>query len=1194
MNKLRREIQKAQDTSYQMTIPNMVGRTALTTGLLYGGYRLAGKIETPVPLGNLRFLEQQSLPFLDASGQLIQGRPWYEALGKTRQTKATVQDLILNAVKASEEQLLRIPRAFSFYSMLSGQRLKNAFDAGYVLNSQMLAPHKRYLEIISGGLINDTEISRGLLFQDGKIYGKGGRELLSNAAIHFNYWNSAHDAGLTREQISGGVRKGFASRWTQALYRKYGLNPSNSPFIITGGTNRFESLWRKFNANIMVGVENYMKLLDDPFEAILKPAENILGPRVGGALRKGSRFWNTIGVRNILGVGGWDNLRRGGGIGRLVGRQALRGLPIIAAGLYGFSALDEMLHGKIKGTAAGVYQDVNLLATRVSDITGLTALTKKQKEVAPGSTSIMGLASLPLSLAIAGATTGGIQNLIEKVPVGEKAAPPQWFLKAAQTGEELPGFIGRAIKNMRLGTKSRVGAYAIAGAAVGALLRVPFLPGALGSEKSAEEKSKIYSGEQLLPVRYGRKWEFGLSPYEGEDIKLFEPHWTVKFITDAAKKSKLGKYYGQPVLRAINRLVDPYYLERDLDEERPYVYWGPTDHGLGFIEKLATPIKEIFKPTILAHPEALGVDHPSRNKRISKIPPESLTGPMGISTGNVFPELEKPGSVKSYVSETVGSFKDMLGLIGFTYGAGLSKVSGGQGLLNTDAVHESSGRILSAQRAYWDAELGGFAGLNEFYRRLNPNREYGTEYMQGAIKNTQPSWLPEELQYGDPYASIQQGEYRLPGRGYEALHPELKGVPYDEYPSIHRLNILQDVSRNSIEYYRALNQVEQSISEDRATRDTVDMYSTIMERDAMLVKEQEEGRFNYGDKGPLSAFWLAQNKLGRAIPTEHLYPISPVHKFGGPVDPMSEYKSMVLLDSPFKSWDNPISDYITPTFNRVMDIATFGNFVPSRTKENWAMEDYFQSVQFAKNLILDEESQKYFNQGNIEAAAYIKSGKRNTIYDTSPLADIGDHGALVNEKQRRYFNAFAGINPDQRSSVLQKVSGDMGTMLQGQWFKQDMMARGDIDRLTELQRTTGNIGEGITADQIISQGDVPDRDFVGYAPGVNLNAFKVKVADQLGKNIRDFNLWKEDERQARLVDALSRNSFPDSPINDSLSQNRDSQKSRLKNTLKSMGMRNVEMNTIPVTGLSRVHFQGKMDNRDRLHKIMLDEGYVVY
>ena len=53
---------------------------------------------------------------------------------------------------------------------------------------------------------------------------------------------------------------------------------------------------------------------------------------------------------------------------------------------------------------------------------------------------------------------------------------------------------------------------------------------------------------------------------------------------------------------------------------------------------------------------------------------------------------------------------------------------------------------------------------------------------------------------GDPYVRIDDGYARLPGAGYEALHPELKGLNPEDYPDIQKLRILSDVAPHSREY----------------------------------------------------------------------------------------------------------------------------------------------------------------------------------------------------------------------------------------------------------------------------------------------------------------------------------------------------------------------------------------------------------
>ncbi len=85
-----------------------------------------------------------------------------------------------------------------------------------------------------------------------------------------------------------------------------------------------------------------------------------------------------------------------------------------------------------------------------------------------------------------------------------------------------------------------------------------------------------------------------------------------------------------------------------------------------------------------------------------------------------------------------------------------------------------------------------------------------------------PSWLPGDdymtnFKVGDPYVQIDDGYARLPGAGYEALHPELKDVNPEDYPDIHKLRILSDVAPYSREYNQgSLSCLAQKLSRTRA------------------------------------------------------------------------------------------------------------------------------------------------------------------------------------------------------------------------------------------------------------------------------------------------------------------------------------------------------------------------------------------
>jgi hypothetical protein len=127
--------------------------------------------------------------------------------------------------------------------------------------------------------------------------------------------------------------------------------------------------------------------------------------------------------------------------------------------------------------------------------------------------------------------------------------------------------------------------------------------------------------------------------------------------------------------------------------------------------------------------------------------------------------------------------------------------------------------MTDVSRRYYERELGAGLGpspsLKEHFGYSEPLRRFiqraSFEPQANEIPNTMPSWLPGDdymtnFKVGDPYVRVDDGYARLPGAGYEALHPELKGLNAEDYPDIHKLRILSDVAPYSKEY----NQVSSS------------------------------------------------------------------------------------------------------------------------------------------------------------------------------------------------------------------------------------------------------------------------------------------------------------------------------------------------------------------------------------------------
>lgn len=163
-----------------------------------------------------------------------------------------------------------------------------------------------------------------------------------------------------------------------------------------------------------------------------------------------------------------------------------------------------------------------------------------------------------------------------------------------------------------------------------------------------------------------------------------------------------------------------------------------------------------------------------------------------LSDSEYITELMQSGTTNDYIHEMAVSTRMITGL----YGWGVSKALG-VGQNNEDRI-ATSADMTSFSRAFWDMNLGGAGeGYMEIARRFIP--EYRRFQTKNPLVNTMPDWIPERLRFGDPYASIPNGEARLPGYGYESLnrlHPD----EYGDYGAYDRFKILADVAPYSPEY----------------------------------------------------------------------------------------------------------------------------------------------------------------------------------------------------------------------------------------------------------------------------------------------------------------------------------------------------------------------------------------------------------
>ena len=1055
----------------------------------------AGFGSTGIKRGNLRYLKGYSM--FDGS--------WTK---ESASSIATIQEVMWNAIRGSEEALFKFPRAVSGSAIFSSKVLA---DQMIHMSGSQIERQRGYLENILNTRVSDSMIEKGFTLHKGSIYsGKGieGEVVGAGRAVAGTSYRGQVDRFGNDASYTPGIVK--------SSHGIFGLNAPHEDMYILGGKTKAKAVKNFANAYGTNVAENFMRLLDDPFEFVesIVSAGTSKSGRLTRFLESGSSTLSKLGLKNIFGVGGRSNMRNLDMLG-IAKKHMKTGFPRMAAltaGIFGVNSILRsipFLNNTVAGTglsgiAGQAWQTGTQAYGAASDVTGLTAVSKFQEWQAPGSTSLLSTLAFPASFGIAGLTLGSVMDMGGKGSVIRGADNPIWGKAIGQSLDSMGGSARKFSKAFELSKIGRKGMFGMIGMALGVAATIPTLPGKLGSKYDSDELSDIYSGKRKVEINRGRGWLFGLEAFEGGDTKMFAPHWSVRALAQANWKGRMPQeYIDNPLRQPLERLFDPYALEKKLDKDRPYAYWGPQDYGLGFIEQVLNPLKQIYKPTVLAHPEGLysGTSEPN---------PNAMGGSSGgygsfeeVNPAAFSPDPVSPGGIQSSAYNLYSSLQDAAGFHGFIGGAVMENVTGVKHPFQPMAQYSTSADITGINRQYWDMDVGDLFGANEAYRRLNYHRDYGTEYISSNLRNTQPDWMPKKFMTGDPYAAIQLGDMRLPGTGYAALHPEMEGVAYEDYDHIHRLNILNDVAPDSTQFMNEFNIVKDQQAKGDLNQGAIDMLGEIL-RQRDVIKEGKQ--FDTG-KGPLGAYYLGMKQIGRALPTENLYPISPVHKFAGPADAATEYRDKMVLDSTFKDWASPISDYVVPAFNKTVNTFSMTPYTPPAANRRYETEMFFQALQNQKNTNLEKQAKFADASGSTEVAKYYRSAVKNTIFDVKVDADANEVVAAYSMNKRNYIRGMLQ-NPDR--DALKYVTPDIQHVLEAQWKKRQRNV------LPENYTPTGK-SIGASVDYQISPNSLPDNDHVSYAPGVNLNAFKTKVVNKMGENVRKYELWHGDEMDASIL-----------------------------------------------------------------------------
>jgi len=686
------------------------------------------------------------------------------------------------------------------------------------------------------------------------------------------------------------------------------------------------------------------------------------------------------------------------------------------------------------------------------------------------------------------------------------------FFGATMSGEDYKKSLEPIGRKPKIG---RVGSLFFGTMALHAL----FTKGIFGSMESPGELDDIYSGRKLEEIKTGRFWESGGTPFEGMDTSYMRPHQYHLLMTRARERSIWGADEDEisPIMKVLYKNFT-YELERRTYHTRPYPMTGTAFSDVPVIGSiLGATIGKLIKPPRFMHTSEwmrVGEDGQLELAHRPELhgPSMELGGlPMGIPTS--------PFSPAFVAANEQYRFREIEGMTGFAKNLVQEMATNTETFGTTHPVFAQAGSMTDPIEKFWEMNIGGGFFLSEPIRRLLPRpRSEISEY--NPLLNSMPYWLPNRFKHGDPYRKIEMGWARLPGAGYESIHPELQGVSSDDYPDIYKYSILADVAPQSratidlrTELYRRRSQGLTSAAED-AMMDRIDknLERTMIDRTSNRVHPnaiEVPIISNVTQEAYFAAQGVARNI---AAPVEYMMPMGfrPLQKLMSDRDIIEQYEYERLYGTQNAFWDKPWRDWFRPSLYSAAHMMGYDG-KPKWRREADESQGYFDQLEFLKWMKLANNP----NSSDSDRAYYLRQAQ-GTRYGVNPMGDAMSVYMSLPESEKKFFDAFAHAKPSERTRILEMIPQDQTHLYKALWSRMDrgeqiapysdspMLQPGDQARLQAAYAEA----------ESSFAGPMPPVDWIGWHEDVEMDDIKAKHISSLGRDLYEYGLY---EKQLRML-----------------------------------------------------------------------------
>jgi hypothetical protein len=639
-----------------------------------------------------------------------------------------------------------------------------------------------------------------------------------------------------------------------------------------------------------------------------------------------------------------------------------------------------------------------------------------------------------------------------------------------------------------------------------------------------------------------------------------------------------------PFLNPIDYLQNPYRLEEMHQDDMPYPIWGMDVSVGGWAGKIfERTIGQIIKPDrinpnmaqLMENPNSIDQDYYASDENsyafaynfgdITRKP--SFEVPVNYS--NVEQSLINDDMITKRKNLTYSPYaesaqyiynsaSDYIGLKGWAISGALSEFAVGD-FSQKDQLARS-GESTNVAREFVEQNLGGLFGAADILRRIVPMSSSVLYDRANPLHNSvAPSWLPSGEYYtnfskGNYYGHVDLGYDRMPGLGYEYYNPEVKGLNLEDYPDIHKFKVLSDVAYGSSEFYNAKELMESKYNSGEMTESEIVIYETTW--DQLQRRAQKKTFAEYKTDEDYDNVSVGGELLGKLwetithnaeLPTERLTFFRPAGKLLHQRTAIEDYEKTQLIASDTALWNEPFKHFIRPFMEE--SYKTFDkSYIPEHTQEKRNIDNYFDALEYYKQMKVYRENAK----GNLFMANQAKAKAYKTTYGAlasglDSESDVSSAYMGLSSEEKQYFTSFVNAKDSDRERIASIVDGNnISEIYKMLWSRKDVIeSGGDISeylqdeeqQLIQSNRQVYNAYErsgdadiGISFREylqekraeklIVDATGMPDEEFAGWDPRLNVKDIKLRTLNIGGENAIEFGYYQDDQDDLKRQSAI--------------------------------------------------------------------------